>query len=336
MINVLVNMPVQPERLNQLQNMPGIRVEVVPYIEERHRLPKDMLRDQHVLFCSTPPDNIEDMTALKLVQISSVGYKQVMDIGLVEKGVRACSAQGVVDVPIAEWTITMMIQLARDMRGMFRNQDNQIWDRSARFQTEIRGSRAGIWGYGGIGRETARLLKTMGIHVRVLVREGIKEREHIYCLPGTGDPLGVLPDQVFTAGQEIEFLQDLDFMIVAVPLTKDTEGMIGEKELRALPETAFLLNPARGPIIQEQALLKALTENWIAGAALDTHYYYPMPASHPLWKLPNVIMTPHISGSSQSTHFLDRVWDVFVDNIARFVDGKPLLNELSQRQLQGY
>jgi phosphoglycerate dehydrogenase-like enzyme len=228
-----------------------------------------------------------------------------------------------------------MFQLARDMRGMFRNQEQKIWDRSAKFQTEIRGYKVGIWGYGGIGRETARLAKAMGMHVRVLVRDHVKERGHTYCVPGTGDPLGTLPDRVFTRGQETEFLQDLDVLIVAVPLTKQTEGMIGEKELSALPQTAFILNPSRGPIIREEALLRALRERWIAGAALDTHYHYPMPPDHPLWDFPNVIMTPHISGSSQSTHFKERIWSIFVENVRRFAQGEPLLNELSTSQLDG-
>jgi phosphoglycerate dehydrogenase-like enzyme len=105
--------------------------------------------------------------------------------------------------------------------------------------------------------------------------------------------------------------------------------------LRALPHTAFVLNPARGPLIQEPALLRALQESWIAGAALDTHYYYPMPSDHPLWRFSNVIMTPHISGSSQSQHFAGRVWKIFVQNVERYVSGDPLLNELTPTQLNG-
>jgi phosphoglycerate dehydrogenase-like enzyme len=124
-------------------------------------------------------------------------------------------------------------------------------------------------------------------------------------------------------------------LIVAVPLTKQTEGMIGEKELRALPPYAFVLNPSRGPIIQENALLRALRKRWIAGAALDTHYHYPMPPEHPLWEFPNVIMTPHISGSSQSTHFKSRIWSIFVENVRRHMRGEPLWNELSPSQLAG-
>jgi phosphoglycerate dehydrogenase-like enzyme len=120
-----------------------------------------------------------------------------------------------------------------------------------------------------------------------------------------------------------------------MPLTKASEGIVGEKELRALPRTAFLLNPARGSLVQEQALLKGLREGWIAGAALDTHYAYPLPSEHPLWQFPNVILTPHISGSAQSPRFLERIWDIFVQNVERWLSGQPLLNELSIPQLRG-
>jgi phosphoglycerate dehydrogenase-like enzyme len=335
MINILIDMPVASEQLKQLQSIPDVNVEMIPFRETSEPLPAAVAKDIDIIFCTFPPTNLQDCVSLRLIQIGSVGYNQLVNIGLAEKGVYACNGQGVFDVPIAEWNMAMMFQLARNMRGMFRNQEQKVWDRSAQFQTEIRGSKVGIWGYGGIGRETARLAKAMGMHVRVLVRDSIKARDLIYCVPGVGDPHGVLPDQVFTADKETEFLQDLDFLILATPLTKHTEGMIGEQQLRALPPTAFILNPSRGPIIREDALLHALREQWIAGAALDTHYYYPMPPEHPLWESPNVIMTPHISGSSESTHFQTRIWSVFIENVRRFANNEPLLNELSPRQLQG-
>ena len=197
----------------------------------------------------------------------------------------------------------MIVNLARNLRGMIRNQEARIWERPAEFQREIRGLTVGIWGYGGIGRETARLTRNLGMRVHVLARRGIGSAGEVYAVEGTGDPEGVLPHRVYTAGQEREFLSALDFLILAMPLTKSTAGLVGEEELRALPDTAFVLNPARGPLIREDALLRALREGWIAGAALDTHYHYPLPAEHPLWAFANVILTPHISGSSLSPRF---------------------------------
>ena len=229
----------------------------------------------------------------------------------------------------------MCVALARDLPGMFRNQQARLWDRSARYQREIRGSTLGVWGYGGIGRETARLAKAFGLNVHVFTRSPIGPRTGVYLVAGTGDPEGVLPDRRFGPGQELEFLSGLDFLVLALPLTPATTDLIGESELQALPKHAFLLNPARGPIVQQAALLRALREGWIAGAALDTHFYYPLPPEHPLWAMPNVIITPHISGSSLSPCFLDRIWDIFLQNVDRMLHNQPLLNELTPEQLHG-
>jgi phosphoglycerate dehydrogenase-like enzyme len=335
-MNILIDMPVYEPLLQRLQSMSGVTVNLVTEPEEKLRtLPAELIKDAEVIFCTFPPENHQEMQKLKMIQISSAGFKQLVGQKFEERNIKACNALGVFDVPIAEWNIAMMINLARDMRGLIRNQDKGIWDRAARFQNEIRGSIVGIWGYGGIGRETARLAKAMGMKVHVLSRNGIAARENIYCVPGTGDQEGNLPDKVFLMNEKEAFLNGLDFLIMAIPQTGNTEGIVGEAELKMLKPNALLLNPARGPLIQEEALLKALNEGWIAGAAIDTHYYYPMPADHPLWRFPNVIMTPHISGSSASPHFLERVWEIFVNNVERLQKGEPLLNELTPSDLKG-
>ena len=135
---------------------------------------------------------------------------------------------GVFDVPIAEWNVAMMVNLPRDLRGMIRNQEHGVWDRDARFQREIRGLTVGIWGYGGIGRETARLAKALGMRVHVLRATGVRPAPNIYGVPGTGDPDGTLPDRVFGAGRRRSSSRGLDFLVLAMPLTPATEGIVGE------------------------------------------------------------------------------------------------------------
>ncbi|GAB3907878.1 D-2-hydroxyacid dehydrogenase [Larkinella knui] len=336
MLNILIDMPVYAPVLQALQRLPNVKVAVIDPPEEKARvLPTDLIRDCDALFCTFLPENYDEMERLKLVQIASVGYTQLVGKALAERGVRACNALGVFDVPIAEWNIAMMINLARDLRGLIRNQDAGIWDRSAVFQKEIRGSVVGLWGYGGIGRETARLAKALGMTVHVLVRQEVSKRDASFAVPETGDSDGSLPDRIFTMNEKDAFLEGLDFLIMGIPQTATTTGIVGENELRLLPPHAFLLNPARGPLVQEAALLRALREGWIAGAALDTHYQYPMPPDHPLWQFPNVIMTPHISGSSLSPRFLERVSSIFLQNVSRYQRFEPLLNELTPAQLSG-
>ena len=336
MLRVFVDFPAHPAGLAAVKQVPGVTVDLWELPEQRSReLPPDRLEAADALFCMFPPSNLAAMTKLRWIQIASVGYAQLFGLGLPERGIIASNARGCFDVPIAEWNIAMMINLARDLRSMIRNQESAVWDQAAAFQREVRGMTLGIWGYGGIGRETARLARALGLRVHVLVRTGVSPRSDIYTVPGTGDVDGVLPHRVWSAGQEIDFLSGLDFLIIAMPLTPATQGLVGERELQALPRTAWVLNPARGPIIREQALLRALDEGWIAGAALDTHYAYPLRPDHALWRHPNVILTPHISGSVRTQHFADRIWDIFAINVGRFARGEPLLNLLTSQQLNG-
>ena len=337
-VKLLIDVPVDPDALAKLRGAGRFDMDVLdPPAEERARaVEPSRLRDADVLFCSYAPTNFADAVALRWIQLGSTGYSQLFGLDLNGRGIRVTNARGCFDVPIAEWVMAMMVNLLRDVRRMIRNQDAAVWDRGGVFQRELRGMTLGLWGYGGIGRETARLAKQMGLRVHVLTRSGnISPRRDAYTVPGTGDPDGMLPDRVYPASQSQEFLAALDFLVLALPLTKATEGLVGERELQALPRSAYLLNPARGPIVRQDALIRALREGWIAGAALDTHYQYPMPPDSPLWRFPNVIFTPHIAGSSLSQRFRPRLWDIFTTNVERFARGEPLLNELTPGQLAG-
>ncbi len=335
-MKILVDVPVDPAALAALRQTGTHDIDCIePPGWVARPLDPARIAGAEVLFCSVPPVNFADLRALKWVQLASSGYSQLFGLDLPQRGIRATNSRGCFDVPIAEWAIAMMVNLARDARQLIRNQEAAVWDRSARFQSEIRGLTVGLWGYGGLARETARIASLMGLRVHALTRNGVSPLSDTYCVPGTGDPAGVLPHRVFRSGEELEFLSGLDFLVVALPLTKATEGLIGERELRALPPRAFVLNPARGPIIRQAALLRALEEKWIAGAALDTHYEYPLPPAHPLWRFPNVILTPHISGSSLGPNYRPRIWDIFSLNAGRLARGEPLLNELTAAQLAG-
>jgi phosphoglycerate dehydrogenase-like enzyme len=312
--------------------LPGVTVRELPPHRGAWEMPADLLPWAEVLLCRHLPRNFDAAPNLKFAQLSSVGYDHLRHLGLADRPLRVCNARGVYDTAIAEWNLAMMVNLTRDLRTMLRNQDQAKWQRGGRFAGEVRGRVVGLWGYGGIGRETARLAKAFGLTVHALTRSGVKPRHDTYAQPGTGDPDGVLPDRVFVAGQEREFLGGLDFLVLALPHTRQSDGMIGEEQLRALPRAAFLLNPARGLIVREQALLRALDEGWVAGAAIDTHYAYPLPAEHPLWRCPNVILTPHVSGSDKSDAFPARMADLLLRNVTRLREGRPLLNQITPEE----
>ena len=215
MLNVLVDVRLDNEGLQRLRAMPDVMVQIVdqPEEEQARSLPASMVQDIEVLFCSLPPTNLSDMRALQFIQIASAGYDQLLGLGLAEHGVRASNALGVFDVPIAEWTIAMMVNLLRDLREMIRNQDQGVWDRDARFQRELRGMTVGLWGYGSIGRQIAQLCKALGMTVHVMELNGIGPRRNTYRVPGTSDPDGVLPDRVFKLTEKEAFLGELDFLV---------------------------------------------------------------------------------------------------------------------------
>jgi phosphoglycerate dehydrogenase-like enzyme len=329
---ILIDVPVHPLTVARLRALSGVSVEQLEPHERIWDVPARLLPGPDILLCKHTPGNFDAARDLKLIQIATVGYEHLAAHGFAERNIRICNARGLFDTAIAEWNVGMMVALARDLRTMLRNQDHAVWDRSARHGTELRGKVVGLWGYGGIGRETARLCKALGMVVQVMTRQGVRPRRDTFMLPNTSDPEGQLPDRVFVTGQERDFLGGLDFLILALPHTKQSSGLIGEPELRALPRHAYLLNPARGPIVQEEALLNALRERWIAGAALDTHFAYPLPADHPLWRFPNVILTPHVSGIDRSDCFPARMGELFVQNVERFLLDQPLLNEVTRQE----
>jgi phosphoglycerate dehydrogenase-like enzyme len=217
MKHLLIDLPTIPETtLVRLRALPGVEVHIAGPRQGPER-PAALLRGKQVLLCKRVPRNFDDLTDLEFLHLATVGYEHLRHLGLADRPVRVCNARGVFDTAIAEWNLAMMINLTRDLRSLIRNQESRTWDRAARFQEEVRGRVVGLWGYGGIGRDTARLAKTLGMTVHVMTRSGVSPRRDTFCESGTGDPEGRLPDRAFTAGQERDFLSGLDFLILALP-----------------------------------------------------------------------------------------------------------------------
>jgi phosphoglycerate dehydrogenase-like enzyme len=187
----------------------------------------------------------------------------------------------------------------------------------------LKGRRIAIVGYGSLGREVARLARAFGLRVLVMSRSQ-ERRDRGYCVAGTGDPEGTLPERWYGPGQLPEMLAEADFVVVAAPLTEETRGLIGEVELRAMRPNAYLVNVARGEVVDEAALLRALRQGWIAGAGLDVFEREPLPPESELWDLPNVIISPHVSGFTPL--YDERATDLFAENLRRYLAGEELLN----------
>jgi len=161
--------------------------------------------------------------------------------------------------------------------------------------------------------------------MRVLaLHRGDDHRDPGYVIAGTGDPDGTLPERFYQPHDLQQLLAESDVVVVALPGTQATNGLIDEAALRAMKRSAFLVNVGRGNAIDESALQQGLAESWLAGAALDVAREEPLPPDHWLWQAKNVLVTPHVSGISP--RYEDRAVALFAENLRRYTSGEPLLN----------
>ncbi len=227
---------------------------------------------------------------------------------------------------LAEGAVALVLALAKKVVQRHRG---FLEGRGAGRGVLLSGRKAGIVGYGSIGREVGRLLACMGMRVLAVKRS----RD-----PGLAASMGL--EYLGTPEDLTYVLSESDFVVVTAPLTPETRGMIGEEELRAMKPSAYIVNVARAAIIEEEPLYRALSEGWIAGAALDVwwtpHFWDPLwnmegkPASvYPFWELPNVVCTPHSVGSTGSRS--DAGLNIMVENILRVNRGEPPLNQVDKR-----
>jgi len=221
------------------------------------------------------------------------------------------NASGVHAIPISEHILALMLAFARQLNEVMRAQVRHEWKPPGWQRVfELADKTMLLIGVGAIGARTARLASALGMHVL-----GVRRRP-------TDNVPGV--EAMFGPEQLLDLLPQADFVVLTVPLTHQTRGMIGEQELRAMKPTAYIINIGRGGTIQESALIRALQEGWIAGAGLDVFENEPLPADSPLWDMSNVIITPHYAGSTP--HYNERALAILLDNLRRYRAGEPLLN----------
>jgi phosphoglycerate dehydrogenase-like enzyme len=272
-----------------------------------------ILAEAEVLFTSPlmPPDIAGRAPKLRWVQLTSAGIDRMLDGELAQSGVAIATASGIHAVPIGEYVMGVMLAFAKGLAGAVRAQAERTW--RPYLAEELYGKTVGIVGLGAIGGYVAKLAKADGMRV-LAIRRSARKR-------GMGIPD---VDELLPPSELGQLLSEADYVVIAVPLTSESEGLIGERELRAMKPTARIINIARGPVIDELALVLALKEGWIAGAALDVFQQEPLPPDSELWGLDNVILTPHISGGTPI--YMERAVELLCDNLRRYVAAEPLRN----------
>lgn len=268
---------------------------------------------------SIRPDQFALARRLKWIHATAAGVGQLMYPELRRSGIVVTNARGIHSVPMAEHILGAVIALARRFPDSFRYQtqsrwaQQELWDApaSARMR-ELSGQILLIVGFGSIGRELARRIQPLGMRIWGVTRSG------------TGD--ASLAERILPVSELAGALPQADFVLLAAPETPETRRMIGESELARMKPSAYLINVARGSIIDEPALIEALRRRAIAGVALDVAEHEPLPPESPLWKLDNVFITPHVSAVT------DRLWErqaeLVLENLDRWFSGRELLNQV--------
>lgn len=274
-----------------------------------------------ILCTFRPPRDLTTLAPrLRWLQYPGAGIDGLFKQGILNSDMTlAVTTANTVNVQaIAEYVFGSMLIFARKWDELWRLQEKHEWAMGPQWGAlrgfELQGKTLGIVGFGTIGHRVAQIARAF--QMRVL---GYRRNPE-------PDPAC---DQLFPSDQLIPMLQASDIVLVSVPLTNKTHHLIGERELQAMRSNAFLINVARGGVIHEPSLIRALRERWFAGAALDVAEEEPLPPTSPLWRLPGVLLTPHLSGLT--TGYAHRLATIFAENIRRFRRGENLLYRVNLR-----
>jgi phosphoglycerate dehydrogenase-like enzyme len=290
----------------------------IAYLADREEFLRALEGAEILCSLNLPNDLLERAPKLRWLQNPGAGLERLRPLKVLEPGSRVIvtSASGIHETQISEYVIGSMLVFNRSWPEMVRLQDQHSWPRQSDTahlrQRELANAVLGIVGLGHIGRSVAKLARAFGMKIL-----GTRFSAHA----GEQDPD---VDHLYPFDDLHQLLSESDYVVLSVPLTDRTEKMIGEAELRAMRKNAYLVNIARGAVIDEDALIRALKEGWIAGAGLDVAVNEPLPADSSLYTTPNLILTPHISGASE--HYNERLADLFAENLRRYRAGQPLLN----------
>jgi D-2-hydroxyacid dehydrogenase (NADP+) len=313
------------------------------------------LRDADIAFAwRIPREAFVGAQKLNWVHCSGAGVTGLLFKELVESDCILTNSKGIQAIPISEHVFSLMLAHSRKINQAVRAQLEGKWGRIGLWTEppelgELFGKTIGIIGFGGIGKEVALRARAFGMRVLAVKRtlgsgagsnEPTKSFQTIgrpKCVQGKSSSLAnennregeLLADEIFGADGLKEVLPQCDYILVSIPHTAATRGMFGEKEFRSMRKGAFFMNVSRGAAVKEEALITALKKGWIGGAGLDVFEKEPLPETSELYRLPNVILTPHVAGASPL--YWERVTALFLENLRRFLAGEPLLNLVDKK-----
>jgi phosphoglycerate dehydrogenase-like enzyme len=270
------------------------------------------------------PADLSRVPRLRWLQVGSAGVDHLGDDPPWNKGILVTNGRGVFAVPIGEYVTAAILRINQPIDAWTAGQAAHFWpDAQEPVATVVRGQTAVLVGYGSIGREVARQLAALGLRILAAKPRPELRVDPSFRVPGTGDPDGSIPERIVGLDALAEVAAGADYLVLTLPLTRESRQSIGRTILAALPATAWLINVSRGGLVDETALLDALRGGRLAGAVLDVASEEPLPPEHPLWEAPNVTITPHVSGAT--SRYRD---DLVIENVRRYLAGETLLNPI--------
>lgn len=321
-MRLILDADIQPETIERLRAL-SPELDVVDVTGD-HSFDVETLsdRDVEIIVGSRAPSDLSRVPSLRWLQVRSAGVDHMAADPPWHKGLLVTNAKGVYAIPIAEYVSGMILRVHQPAAAWSADQTAHRWPPGEPpLISVIRGKTAVIAGYGSIGREVARQLSMMGMPIIAVKSRPEMRHDPSFRVPGTGDPDGSIPDRIVGDADLLEAVRSADVLVVTMPLTDASRGIIGREVLAAMPATAWLINVSRGALVDEPALLEALRTGRLAGAVLDVFGQEPLPPDSPWWEAPNVIVTPHASGVT--LRFFD---ELVVENVRRYLGGEPLLN----------
>ena len=327
-IEVLITIPLNETLLATLREVSPrfhITVQAGRKVED---IPSEIWARTEILYTERLLPDPQAVPNLKWIQFHFAGIDFATQAPLLQKqDLMITSLSGASATQVAEHVVMMMLALGRHLPDLMTVQAKGEWprDRFDRFTPmELYGSTVGIVGYGSIGRQIAHLLQTFGVTIVATKRDVMHPQDTGYIKSGQGDPQGDLFQRLYPIQALPSMLHQCDFIVVTIPLTTSTRNLISGEQLASVKPTAYLVDISRGGIVDHAALIPALQERRLAGAALDVFPEEPLPPTSPLWHMPNVIISPHISGVS--LHYNERAVALFAENLNRYLTGLPLYN----------
>ena len=338
-IDVLITVKLKPAIIERLEAVStDVHLRIHPAERERD-IPNKAWQNADVLLLFggefLPPLTLN--TKLRWIHSFSAGVDSLLKNPYLEAHpeILVTNSSGMHAAKIGEFVIGMILALGHRIPTMLSDQREQKWtdDRYKRLlPRELSQSTVGIVGYGRIGREIARLCKAFGATVLATKRDVRNPKDDRYTLPGKGDPEGDLADRLYPPEATKFMIKECDFVVITLPLTDTTRGSFDAETIKAMKPSAALINIGRGGVVDEAALVEALNEGRLAGAAFDVFEAEPLPPTNPLWTAKNMIISPHVSGNM--VDYQEKAAAIFEENLRRFVEGRPLMNTVN-RQL-GY